>query len=103
VSGKDDEDTMTTNMGPDAGTYATEAPEGLDGFATFAEETLKDWAVPGAAVVVVKNGAVVLSRGFGLRDVARGLGVTARTLFAIGSPTKAFTTLILASLVDEAS
>jgi len=91
----------TTNIEPETETDATGATEALDGFATFAEATLKEWAVPGAAVVVVKDGAVVLSRGFGLRDVARGLGVTGRTLFAIGSSTKAFTTLILASLVDE--
>ncbi len=92
---------MTTNMGREAGAHAVEAPGALEGFDAFAEATLQEWTVPGAAVVVVKDGAVVLSRGFGLRDVARGLEVTPRTLFAIGSATKAFTTLILASLVDE--
>jgi len=73
----------------------------LEGFDTFAEATLKDWTVPGAAVVVVKDGEVVLSRGYGLRDVAQGLEVTPRTIFAIGSSTKAFTTMTLALLVDE--
>jgi len=92
---------MTTNIGREAGAHAVEAPGALEGFDAFAEATLQEWTVPGAAVVVVKDGAVVLSRGFGLRDVARGLEVTPRTLFAIGSATKAFTTLILASLVDE--
>jgi len=73
----------------------------LEGFDTFAEGTLTEWAVPGAAVVVVKDGAVVLSRGYGLRDVAHGLEVTPRTIFAIGSSTKAFTTMALALLVDD--
>ena len=44
---------------------------------------------------------VVLAKGFGERDVANEKAVTADTLFAIGSSTKAFTTLALATLVDE--
>jgi len=92
---------MTTNRESEMGTRATELTGALEGFDAFAEATLKEWTVPGAAVVVVKDGAVVLARGFGLRDVARRLEVTPQTLFAIGSSTKAFTTLLLASLVDE--
>jgi len=104
ASGTDDEgseDTMTTHMGGGTGTRATEATEALDGFTAFAEATLQEWAVPGAAVVVVKDGAVVLSRGFGLRDVARDLKVTSHTVFPIASSTKAFTTMALAILADE--
>ncbi len=81
----------------------TRAPEtaALEGFDAFAEATLKEWTVPGAGVVVVKDGAVILSRGYGLRNVAHGLEVTPRTIFAIGSSSKAFTTMTLALLVDE--
>ncbi|MGH7919878.1 MAG: serine hydrolase [Candidatus Dormibacteraceae bacterium] len=57
--------------------------------------------VPGVAVAVVRGGEVLLSRGFGLRDVAGGLEVTPQTLFAIGSATKAFTTALAGTLVDE--
>jgi len=77
------------------------AAQALDGFDNFVEATLKDWTVPGSAVVVVKDGEVILSRGYGLRDVERGLEVTPRTIFAIGSATKAFTTMSLALLADE--
>jgi len=83
----------------------TRAPVGtaaaLEGFDAFVEATLKDWTVPGTAVVVVKDGEVVLSRGYGQRDVARGQEVTPRTIFAIGSSSKAFTTMSLALLADE--
>ena len=92
---------MTTNIGSASGTGAIEATKALDGFAPFAEATLKDWTVPGAAVVVVKDGAIVFSHGFGLRDVARGLAVTPHTVFPIASSTKAFTTMALAILADE--
>ncbi len=90
---------MTRESG--TGFEMRETPKALDGFAPFAEATLAEWRVPGAAIAVVKDGAVIYARGFGLRDVARGLEATPRTTFAIASATKAFTTLALAILVDE--
>ncbi|MDX6216051.1 MAG: hypothetical protein QOG99_1635 [Frankiales bacterium] len=59
------------------------------------------FGVPGCAVVVVKDGEVVLAEGFGKRDVDADLPVTADTLFPIGSSTKTFTAAVLATLVDE--
>ena len=73
----------------------------LDGFDEFVSDLLKEWNVPGCAVAVVKNGEAILARGYGLRDVEHNLPVTADTLFAIGSCTKAFTALCLGMLVDE--
>jgi CubicO group peptidase (beta-lactamase class C family) len=57
--------------------------------------------VPGLAVAVVKDGEVILLKGYGHRDVEKQLPVTPQTLFAIGSITKSFTVLGLATLVDE--
>ena len=57
--------------------------------------------MPGVAIAIVKDGEVVLAEGFGLRDVAGKLPVTSKTLFAIGSCTKAFTTFVMGTLVDE--
>src|SRR5918911_376082 len=73
----------------------------LEGFADLVRATAGEWKVPGAAVAVVKDGAVIFCQGFGLRDVGRRLEVTPHTLFPIASCTKAFTTLGLAILVDE--
>lgn len=47
--------------------------------------------VPGLAIAVVKDDAVVYARGFGLRDIRRSDAVDEHTLFAVGSTTKAFT------------
>ena len=66
-----------------------------------AEEERQRFGVPGCAVVVIKDGELVLSEGFGSRDVDRGLPVTSATLFAIGSATKTFTAALIGSLVDE--
>jgi CubicO group peptidase (beta-lactamase class C family) len=68
---------------------------------SFIEKVMEDWHVPGLAVTVVKDSVVVLSRGYGLRDVEGELEVTPRTLFAIGSSSKAFTTMAIGMLVDD--
>lgn len=73
----------------------------LDGFDPFVEQAIKDWEVPGLAIAVVKDGEVLYAKGFGKRDVKKDLPVTSKTIFAIGSCTKAFTTFALGTLVDE--
>jgi CubicO group peptidase (beta-lactamase class C family) len=62
---------------------------------------MAEWNVPGLALLVLKDGEVVLSQGFGKRNVARDLDVTPRTLFPIGSSSKAFTAAAIALLVEE--
>ena len=53
------------------------------------------------AIAVVMNDEVVLVRGFGLADLESQRPVTPDTIFAIGSTTKAFTTGVISTLVDE--
>jgi CubicO group peptidase (beta-lactamase class C family) len=79
----------------------TRAKQSLIGFDSFIEVAIRAWEVPGLAIAIVKNGQVVLEHGFGYRDVAHKLPVTPKTLFAIGSCTKAFTTFVIGTLVDE--
>lgn len=62
---------------------------------------MSDWKVPGAAIVIVKNGKVVVSKGYGLRDVKNNLPVTDQTLFPIASITKSFTVATLGTLASE--
>jgi CubicO group peptidase (beta-lactamase class C family) len=57
------------------------------------EERRAKGGVPGASLVIVQDGKVVWSKGYGYRDVANKKPVTPDTLFAIGSSTKAFTAL----------
>lgn len=74
---------------------------GLEGIEALVETAMKDWAVPGVAVGVIRDGAVALERGYGYRDLDDSLPVTERTLFAIGSITKSFTVTALGMLEDE--
>jgi CubicO group peptidase (beta-lactamase class C family) len=73
----------------------------MKGFRDFVDEMLAVWKTPGVAVAVVKDGEVVLGEGFGFRNLEEKLPVTAETLFAIGSCTKAFTAMTMGILVDE--
>jgi CubicO group peptidase (beta-lactamase class C family) len=57
--------------------------------------------VPGAAVALIKDGSIVLEKGYGFRDLAAHAPVTTATLFNIGSISKSFTALGVAQLVDQ--
>ena len=55
----------------------------------------------GMAIAIVKDGKVVLSKGYGLKSINTKEKVDDNTLFSIASNSKAFTTAALAILVDE--
>jgi CubicO group peptidase (beta-lactamase class C family) len=57
--------------------------------------------VPGAALALIKDGRIVLEKGYGFRDLANRAPVTKETLFNIGSISKSFTALGIAQLVDR--
>jgi CubicO group peptidase (beta-lactamase class C family) len=75
--------------------------ERLKGFDEFVQERMKEWNVPGTAVAIICKGEVIFAKGFGYRDESGKLPVTAQTLFAIGSCTKAFTSASVCILVDQ--
>jgi len=77
---------------------AQSLPADLD---AYAARVLKEFEVPGMAVAVVKDGKVVVSRGYGVRKMGESTPVDENTLFGIASNTKAFTSAALAMLVDE--
>src|SRR3974390_2068130 len=66
----------------------------------YSPRSMKTFEVPGLSVAIVKDGKVVLTKGYGVRKLGEPAPVDADTLFAIGSNTKAFTTAALATLVD---
>ncbi|MGH9942286.1 MAG: serine hydrolase [Pyrinomonadaceae bacterium] len=67
----------------------------------YAARMREDWRVPGFALAIVKDDRVVLSKGYGVREMGKPEAVDADTLFAVASNTKAFTAAALAMLVDE--
>jgi CubicO group peptidase (beta-lactamase class C family) len=62
---------------------------------TVIERALETFKVPGLAVAVVVGDDVVLSKGYGLRDVEKKLPMAAETQMPIASITKQFTVATL--------
>ncbi len=73
----------------------------LNDIDAYIREAMAEWKIPGLAIAVVKDGEVILSKGYGYRDADEELPVTPRTLFAIGSITKSFTVTLLGMIEDE--
>ena len=67
----------------------------------YVGRVMKVFEVPGIALAVVKDGRVVLARGFGVKKLGSGEKTDAQTLFAIASNTKLFTAVALGLLVEE--
>lgn len=76
-------------------------PPELRHIEAFIERGMKDWAIPGLAVAVVKDDQLVWARGFGVRRLGDPTPVDENTLFNVASVSKAFTAAALGILVDE--
>jgi CubicO group peptidase (beta-lactamase class C family) len=66
-----------------------------------AEAAMRAWNAPGVSVAIVRDDRVVLLKGYGVKERGGNSAVTPRTVFAIGSTTKAFTTAAIAMLIDD--
>jgi CubicO group peptidase (beta-lactamase class C family) len=71
------------------------------GFDAYVADVLETFTVPGVAIAIVKDGRVVLARGYGVRRLGDRTPVDAQTRFGIASNTKVFTATALALLVEE--
>ncbi|MGA9574972.1 MAG: serine hydrolase [Lysobacterales bacterium] len=69
--------------------------------AELAGRAMSAFDVPGMAIGIVKGDKVLLSKGYGVREIGKPGPVDSETLFKIASNSKAFTTAALAVLVDE--
>src|ERR1700735_2718836 len=83
---------------PVAFVRAQSPPPDLD---TYVAASMKTFNVPGMAAAIVKDGKILVAKGYGVRKLGDATPVDEFTLFGIGSNTKAFTTAALATLVDE--
>ena len=71
------------------------------GFDDFVASVMDRFEVPGLSVAIVKDGQVVMAKGYGLRKLGSSAPVDAETLFGIASNTKVFTATALGILVEE--
>jgi CubicO group peptidase (beta-lactamase class C family) len=65
------------------------------------DDKRKELGIPGISLVIVKDDQIIYLKGLGLRDLDKKLPVTPDTQFAIGSASKAFTSMLAAMSADE--
>jgi CubicO group peptidase (beta-lactamase class C family) len=94
------EQTFPFTMSRSAGLKA-QAKQALAGFDEIVAKGLEGLKVPGIALAIVVEDEVVLAKGYGFKDLENKAPITADTLLAIGSSSKAFTVFALGTLADE--
>src|SRR5918999_4211445 len=82
-----------------AGTASAQQPPA--GFDAYIQRVMQTFTVPGLSVAIVKDGKVMLAKGYGVRRMGERAPADARTRFGIASNTKLFTATALALLVEE--
>jgi len=65
------------------------------------ETAMAEHRIPGVAVAVVRQGEVLLSKGYGLADLEHQVRVTPETMFQSGSVGKMFTAAAAMVMVEE--
>ncbi|HKR62834.1 MAG TPA: serine hydrolase [Thermoanaerobaculia bacterium] len=73
-------------------------PKDLD---AYIENARQQADVPGIAVTIVKDGRLVVAKGYGVRELGKDAKVDEETMFDIASLSKSFTTAAIAKLVEE--
>ena len=70
-------------------------------FDTYVIKSQKEWEVPGLSIALVKDGQIIFTKGYGVRELGKPDAVNAQTIFACASTTKAMTAVCMGILVDE--
>jgi CubicO group peptidase (beta-lactamase class C family) len=72
-----------------------------DSLDSYITRGMKEWQIPGLSIAIVKDGQVILSKGYGVRELGKEEKVDENTLFIIASNSKLFTGTSLAKLDFE--
>ena len=74
-----------------AGGSVQAAPDPVERADAIVRRAMAEQHIPGLQIAVVKDGKIVMSRAYGVADLAKQTPVTPGTVFPINSITKAFT------------
>ncbi|UCE94726.1 MAG: beta-lactamase family protein, partial [Flavobacteriaceae bacterium] len=70
----------------------------LDAYFT---QMVQDWNLPSASIGIVKDGKLVFTGNYGVKEIGKKEGPDENTLYAVASNSKAFTSALLGMLVQE--
>ena len=80
---------------------AQQGGEPYPGLDAYIAKAVEQWKVPGLSVAIVRNDSVIYAKGFGVLKAGGKTPVDAKTLFEIGSSSKAFTATVVAMMVTD--
>ncbi len=86
------------NSRPDVAIPNSGSSIGYKDLVAYIENGMNQWQIPGLAIVIVKDGNIILKKGFGKTATENGKDVDENTLFFIASNSKLFTGTALAHL-----
>jgi CubicO group peptidase (beta-lactamase class C family) len=72
-----------------------------DSLDSYIQRGMTKWQIPGLAIAIVKNGKVIVKKGYGVTEIGKPDRVDENTLFMIASNSKLFTATALAKLDFE--
>lgn len=67
----------------------------------YFSQMVQDWQVPSMTIGIVKDGQLVFNKGYGSKEWGKSDPPNGETLYAIASNSKAFTSTMMAMLVQE--
>lgn len=77
------------------------ASPGMESYDTIIPALMQQWSIPGGAVAVVKDGRLVLGKGYGWADQQGAVPAQPDSLFRIASLTKSITSAAIFKLVEQ--
>jgi CubicO group peptidase (beta-lactamase class C family) len=80
---------------------AGQSAEPYPGFDAYVAKAIQTWKIPGVSIAIVRNDSVIYAKGFGVLRAGGRTPVNEKTLFEIGSSSKAFTATLVAMLVTD--
>jgi len=84
-----------------ARTATAQTKEPYPGLDAYVAKAIQTWKIPGLSVAIVRNDSVIYAKGFGVLAAGKATPVDEKTLFEIGSSSKAFTATLIAMLVTD--
>jgi CubicO group peptidase (beta-lactamase class C family) len=89
-------------LAPRAAARADGVPDGtIEAIDRIAAQDIDQKKVASYAIAVVKDGRLLLARGYGMADLENDVPATAETVYRLGSITKQFTALAVMQLAEQ--
>ena len=80
---------------------AANAPSQIDAVDALVQKSMQLRQFPAASIAVIKDGRVIVAKGYGLADVEKSIKATDQTVYQLASVTKPFTAMATLMLVED--